>query len=169
MTHLSNYDFLFAGIVLVSALFAIIRGGVAEILSLSTWFIAILVMQRYADMLSHFIPDAINNSLLRSLIAYLIAFIGVAIIITIIKKIFNQLISKLGLGGLNYLLGAVFGVVRGLIVCALLIITLEIFNLDSQHGWRKSSFAPLLTPLVSMVVNAIPENIRHLNHEPGKS
>ena len=43
--HLSNYDFIFGAIILVSIVFGIFRGGVAELLSMSTWFIALFDAQ----------------------------------------------------------------------------------------------------------------------------
>jgi len=169
MAHLSNYDFLFGSIILISAVLAIIRGGVAELLSLSTWFIAFFVMRNYAAQIEQFIPQVITNQLFRSLITYIISFIGIAIVITVIKMIFNKAIAKFGLGGLNYMIGAAFGIIRGLIICSLLVILMEMFNIDKEHSWNKSWFSPILTPAVSMIVNAIPDNVKNLNHEIGAS
>ena len=167
MIHLSNYDFVFACIILVSAVLAIIRGGVAELLSLSTWFIAFFVMRRYANIIERFIPDMISNELLRSFLTYLLAFLLVALFMALLKIVFHKLIQSLGLGGLNYMLGGIFGILRGLIICALLILLLEIFNFDTQRNWQQSWFSPILVPIVSMIVNAIPDRVKNLNHEIG--
>lgn len=169
MFHLSNYDFLFGSLVLISAGIAIIRGGIAELLSLSTWFIALFVMRHYAAYLDQIIPSLISNHLLRSLITYILAFSGVAIAITLLKLLFNKAIAKLGLGGINYMLGAIFGTIRGIIICALIIIVSEMFNLDSGHSWNKSWFAPILLPTVQLIINAIPANIKNINQEIGKN
>lgn len=167
MLHLTNYDFIFGAIILASAILAAIRGCITELLSLSTWFIALFVMQRYSSHIQKIIPQVVNNGLLRSLIAYIIAFLAVAIIIAIIKKIFHKFICSFGLGGLNNLLGFLFGIVRGLIICALIIIIMEMFNLDDSHGWEKSWFSPILKPTVKLIIDAIPNRVKNINHEIG--
>lgn len=163
MPHLSNYDFVFAAIILISALLALIRGGVAELLSLSTWFIALFVMRNYAIFIEAYLPAIVSNELLRSLLTYIIAFLIVAIIITIIKAIFHKAIRNLGLNGLNGLIGLLFGVGRGIILCALIILLVEIFNLDPKHDWQASWLSPILTPTVAFIVKAIPDKVKNLN------
>mgnify|MGYP000007457912 FL=1 len=165
--QLSNYDFVFGIIILISMLLAIFRGGVAELLSISTWFIALFVVRNYSELIERFIPNVVSNPLLRSLLSYLLAFLAVAVVITIIKIIFHKIIHSAGLGGLNYALGAVFGIIRGFIIGALLIIVMEMFNFDKTHSWQKSWFSPVLIPTVTMIVNAIPERIKNINQEIG--
>lgn len=168
MPHLSNYDFLFASIILISAALATIRGGVSELLSISTWFIALFVTRNYAEFIERYIPEIISNELFRSLITYIISFIGVAIIITLLKMTFNKAISKTGLSGLNYLLGALFGIVRGIIICSLLVILMEMFSIDKDKGWNNSWFSPILKPAVNMIISATPKDMENLNNEIGK-
>ncbi len=153
--NLSNYDFIFGIIILVSTIFGVIRGGVAELLATSSWFIALFVMHEYSEHIKELIPTVVENNILRSLIGYVIAFIGVAIVITIIKLAFHKVIKNLGLGGLNYLIGALFGVARGLIICALLIIVVEFFHFDLQQKWRTSVINPVLLPTIAIIVDQI--------------
>lgn len=163
MLHLSNYDFVFGALIMISAFLAMLRGGIVELLSLSTWFIALFVMRHYAKLIELYMPTVISNQLFRSLLTYIIAFLGVAIIISIIKAIFQKAINNLGLGSLNITLGAIFGIIRGVIISALLIILIEIFNLDTTHSWQHSVLSPILVPSVAVIINAIPNNIKGLN------
>lgn len=151
--HLSNYDFIFGAIIIISIVFGILRGGVAELLSMSTWFIALFVMRKYSTDIEKIIPQLISNSMLRSLLSYIIAFIAVAIIIMLIKMVFHKFIQRLGLGGLNYFIGALFGIARGLVISALIIMVVEMFNMDDKHTWQSSVISPLLVPTVNMIVS----------------
>lgn len=151
--HLSNYDFIFGAIILVSVIFGIFRGGVAELLSMSTWFIALFVMRKYSGEIEKLIPQLVSNSMLRSLVSYIVAFIAVAIVIMLIKIMFHKFIHSLGLGGLNYFIGALFGIARGLVISALIIVVVEMFNMDDKHTWKSSVISPLLVPTVNMIVN----------------
>ncbi|MCE2706628.1 MAG: CvpA family protein [Proteobacteria bacterium] len=157
-----NYNLIFLGIVVISAIFALIRGGITEILSISSWFIALWLMHKFGNYVNNFIPQNVSNPFLRSVIIYAAIFILVAISIAILKKIFASLISTLGLGGLNYLLGFIFGILRGVFICAFLIIIIEIFNLDPLHNWKNSTAYPIIRPIVKLIIDAIPENIKNL-------
>ena len=97
---------------------------------------------------------------------FVAAFIFVAIIMAIIKKLCANFIKSVGLGGLNYLLGAVFGVVRGILICAILIIGIEMLNLDPSHAWQKSRLYNIINPVVEWVADAIHREIKELPKPP---
>jgi membrane protein required for colicin V production len=92
----------------------------------------------------------------------------VALVMTVLKIILHKFVKSIGLSGLNYAIGGLFGIVRGIIVCALVIILIEMFNTDEQHSWQKSWLSPILTPCVGFIVDAVPERIKNINHEAGK-
>ena len=165
----SNYDILFFGIISFSAILAFVRGGIVEILSLSVWFIAFWVMHKFGYALDGFIPASINNHLVRSAIIFIVSFIIIAIIIAIIKKLLANVINAIGLGGLNYLIGVLFGIVRGILICSLLVIGIKMLNLDNSNGWQKSRLYPVLEPVVSLIVNAIPKKFGELPKPPALS
>ena len=64
----SNYDVIFFAIIIFSAVMALIRGGVAEVLSLSIWFAAFGIMRHFGNQIDTFIPANISNQLVRSAI-----------------------------------------------------------------------------------------------------
>lgn len=162
----SNYDIIFFGIIAFSAIFAFIRGGMVEILSLSVWFIAFWVMNQFGGFMDKFIPASISNQLARSAIVFIVSFVTVAIIITIVKKILANAISAVGLSGLNYLIGVLFGIVRGVLICAILVIVIKMLNFDNHNEWQKSRLASLLEPVVSLIINTLPKKFGELPKPP---
>ena len=158
----STYDIVFIGIIASSAVLALIRGGLSEILSLSSWFITIWIMRKFGNLVDHLIPHSITNPLIRNALVFIIIFIIIAIIIALIKKLCNKFISSIGLNGVNYLLGVVFGVIRGILISALLIILIEIMNFDPAHSWQKAKSAMVIEPVVIWIVDLVPERIHDL-------
>jgi membrane protein required for colicin V production len=158
----SSYDIIFLGIIAFSAILALIRGGITELLSLSVWFIAFWVMHRYGTWLDNYLPNSVTNQLARSCIIFMCAFIAVAIGMAIIKRLCASIISSIGLGGLNYLLGFAFGIIRGILFCAVLIIVIEMLNLDPANSWQNSRLYPVLAPAVEWIANTIPSRIKEL-------
>lgn len=158
--HLSNYDIAFLCIITLSAIIALFRGGIAELLSISTWFIALFIMRHYQNQLNQLIPQIISNEMLKALVRYVIAFVGVAIVITMIKFVLHRFVKNFGLSGLNYSIGFLFGVGRGIIICALIIVVLQIFHFSGKEEWKHSILSPLLIPTVEYIINAVPEQVK---------
>ena len=162
----TNYDVIFICIIGASTVFALFRGAVNELLSLSVWFISFIIMQRFGDLIEAKIPQNITNEIIRKLIVFIIAFILVAIIIAIIKKLCTSIIKNIGLGGLNYLLGALFGLIRGILICSILILVVESFRIDKNHDWQKSHLNFILAPSVKAITQSISEHINELPKPP---
>lgn len=151
--HLTNYDFLFAAIIGASTVLAMMRGGVAQLLSLSTWFIALFVTRHYNEKIESIIPDLVSNGMLRTLLGYIIAFVAVAICITIIKMIFHKFIHSFGLNGFNIALGALFGFARGVIICSIIVVFIEMIGMDKAHSWHDSLVSPIIKPTMNLLIS----------------
>lgn len=156
----SNYDIIFFGIIALSTIAALFRGAVAELLSLSVWAFAFWFMQNYGGIISSHLPTEIpNNMLLRNIIVFIVVFIITAIMAKILKAILASLIKGIGLGGLNYALGLVFGALRGILICAVLIIVISMFKLDRNHSYEDSKLYPFLKPFISWIASSVPQKV----------
>ncbi|MBP9741826.1 MAG: CvpA family protein [Burkholderiales bacterium] len=154
----SNYDLIFLGIILFSAIVALFRGAIAEIFSLGVWIISFIVLHRFSFLLDKYIPNNITNPFLRSAIIFISSFIIIAILMAIIKHVCTSIINSTGLGGLNRFLGIVFGIVRGILICAVLVLIIEILKLDAQHSWRNAKLYPVISPVLNFVTHSIPSS-----------
>lgn len=162
----SNYDIIFFGIIAFSAVLAFIRGGIVEILSLSTWFIAFWALHKFGTSLEPFIPSNISNSLLRSIIIFVVIFLVIAIAMALIKKLLANFINTIGLGGLNYIIGIGFGIIRGIFACALLIIVIQMLDLDNSKSFAQAKLYPVLAPVVDWIIDAIPHSVKNIPKPP---
>src|SRR5579863_1651790 len=162
----STYDIIFFGIIAFSAVLAFIRGGIVEILSLSTWFIAFWALHKFGTSLEPFIPNSISKDLLRSIIIFIVIFLIIAIAMAILKKLLANFINTIGLGGLNYIIGIGFGIIRGIFACALLIIVIQMLDLDSSKSYAKSKLYPVLSPVVNWIIDAIPHSVKNIPKPP---
>lgn len=159
--QLTNYDVFFLIIIGGSTVLAAIKGGVAQLLSTSIWFIALFVTKNYNSKIEEYIPHAVSNEMLRTLVTYIIAFLLVAIVVTIIKIIFHSVIRGFGLSGMNIAIGGLFGFIRGVIICSIIIIIIEMFGMDKEHSWNNALFSPIIKPAVNMLINNV-DNIKNI-------
>ncbi|MCC2645492.1 MAG: hypothetical protein K0R94_1270, partial [Burkholderiales bacterium] len=96
----------------------------------------------------------------------IVIFLIVAIVMALIKKLLANFITTIGLGGLNYMIGIGFGIIRGIFACALLIIVIQTLNLDNNKSYTQSKLYPILFPVVNWITEAIPNSVKNIPKPP---
>lgn len=141
-------DFIIIGIVVFSLLVSLWRGFVREVLSLAGWVIAFFVASKFyapmSQLLLQFNSVYLNNSeYLRNGIAAAVLFIAVLIVSGIINALLSQLVDKTGLSGTDRVLGAGFGLLRGVFIVAAILFFLDTFTAFNQSElWKESQLIP---------------------------
>jgi len=130
-------DIIILCIVAISALIGVFRGLIKEALSLASWFAAIVAGTLFSAQLADLIENLINNASLRRIAAFAILFIGVILAGSLISNLVSKLTQAAGLKGVDRTLGAIFGVLRGVII--MLIIVLVGIQLDISQHWFDGS------------------------------
>ena len=109
-------DIILIGVMLVSALLAMIRGFMREILSIAAWVIAaVATLYAYAK----FLPLAksyFNNDVVAAAVLVGGTFLGTLLIVSIITVRFSDMVLDSRVGALDRTLGFLFGLARGLII-----------------------------------------------------
>ncbi|MBK1694224.1 hypothetical protein CKO09_05655 [Chromatium weissei] len=140
----------------LSALVGWIRGIVRELLSLITW-IASLV---FAWWLHRHIADLLSAQIAQPSLRIAIAFTGLMfvglIIGAILTAIANTFIHKVGLTRVNHVIGLLFGMLRGLIIVAMLVFLAALTPLPTTVWWQESSFISYLLNGANGFINQIP-------------
>ena len=143
-----NFDVILLGVIILSGLIAFFRGFIQESLSLVLWifaFAATMVLNEYLDP---YISVYIANEEIKRIASIFIIFTGIIFSGGFVIKIIKNLTHWSGMGGLDRLLGALFGCVRGiiLIIIIYLIVPVDIkqseFILQSKSGPLLDKFAP---------------------------
>src|ERR1700761_5017564 len=151
-------DLLVIGIVIASAVYATYRGFVAETLSIFAWAVA-----AFATL--YFAPAAVPllNGMFSPVIATLAAYIGVFLLVLIplsfVSYRFAQGVQSSALGTLDRSMGAVFGIIRGLILIAMayLLFTL-IVPIRNQPGWIADAWTlPLIQDTGDVLLSLVPD------------
>jgi membrane protein required for colicin V production len=143
-----NFDVILLSIILLSGLIAFFRGFIQESLSLALWVFAFAATMFLDEYLDPYISVYITNEEIKRIASLVIIFAGIIFSGGFLIKIIKNLIHWSGMGGLDRLLGVVFGCLRGaiLIVVIYLIMPLDIkqseFIHQSKSGPLLEKFAP---------------------------
>jgi membrane protein required for colicin V production len=109
-------DFILIGVMLVSALLAMIRGFMREILSIAAWVIAAIATLYAYSRLLPYAKSYFNNDILAAGAVIGGTFLGTLLIVSIITVRFSDMVLDSRVGALDRTLGFLFGLARGLII-----------------------------------------------------
>lgn len=153
-------DFLFIAIIAVSGLISLYRGFVREVFSVATWVVAIWVGIRFAGATAEYLPAAFSDETLRLGIAFAILFILVLIIGGIAGIIATRLVRGTGLTGTDRSLGIVFGLLRGVLIIALLVFLASLTLIPEESWWQESRLVPQFERVVGWVFSQLPDTLQ---------
>lgn len=154
-------DSVVAIILLLSALFALWRGLVRELLTIinlagasaSSWLFAknlLPITDKFLDVDRSLsakeqakVPDiwgVIPPPLMSTVLSYALIFFGVLIVLSIIGYFIGNAVKALGLGPADKILGFVFGAARGFLIVFLLYLPIGYFlSFDKLPAWAQES------------------------------
>ena len=131
-------DLAVIAIVGLSVLLSVIRGLVREVLALAAWVVAFVAANLLAGAAAQWMPEGLPTEELRLLAGFLSVFIGVLIAMSLLAMLASKLVKSAGLGMEDRLLGAGFGLARGLLVVMILVLLAGLTPLPRQAVWRNA-------------------------------
>ncbi len=155
-------DMIAMGILVFSVLFALYRGLVSELLGISSWIIAGLgALYSYSPM-QPLMGKMIENEKIAGICGALLVALIILIILTIVNAHIGRRLRQSSLSGLDRILGLVFGLIRGILLIALLYIGVTMVVSDSQLEEIESEnmTVPYIEKTVNFLKNFVPENVR---------
>lgn len=156
-------DLAIASIIVLSALISLMRGFVREAISLTTWIVAAWVAIRFYDLLANQLAAYIHTPSLQAVVAFAILFIATLIIGGLINVLFSRLVEQTGLSGTDRLLGLIFGIARGILLVAVLILLGSMMDLPQDPWWSASQLIPHFQGLVTWLQSFVPQKIQELS------
>ncbi len=153
-------DFLFIALIAISGLISLYRGFVREVFSVLTWVVAIWVGIRFSGAAAAYLPAALSDETLRLGIAFAVLFILVLIVGGVIGIVATRVVRGTGLTGTDRSLGIVFGLLRGILIVALLVFLASLTLVPEESWWQESRLVPEFERIVGWVLDQVPESIQ---------
>ena len=138
------FDYAVLVIVGLSILLSVIRGLVREVLALLAWVVAFLVANLFSGKLATLMPEEIPSEELRVVAGFVTVFFGVLLVMSLAAIAVSRLVKRAGLGVEDRVLGALFGLARGVLVVLLLVALAGFTSLPRAPVWRNAMFSPAL-------------------------
>ncbi len=140
-------DWTFVAIVVLSMLLSVWRGFTHEAIALAGWVAAFILARVFHTMLADQLSLDIQPYDARRAIAWVAIFLVVLFAAHLIGWLARRLIAQTPLAVPDRIIGVGFGLLRGLAVCAAMIVVAKAFTtLPEKPWWQQSQFiSPLQT------------------------
>jgi membrane protein required for colicin V production len=129
------------------------KGLIIELATLAGMVLGIIAAYYFSERVSDFFSGyfTIGPSSMK-ILSYVLIFLAVLLISWIIGKIITKLVDMVMLGWLNKLLGAIFGLLKGVLVSAIIVLAIVYFDknekLITRQAKEKSMFFRALSAII---------------------
>ncbi len=156
---LNLLDIVYIVIMFISILFGILRGFIKELFSIIFLILAVVLSILFYKDIGYFFKKFINNPEVANFAGFVTTFLLILIAGIIITFLFKKLIVIGPLKSIDRLLGALFGFVRAILICSILLFGIIAFPGDRKGIVRKSQFSPYIFKVIKVIMEFVPEKI----------
>ena len=156
MVTLTAVDWILLAVLGLSMLLGIWRGLVQEVLSLAGWVAAFWLAQLYASQAAAWLPMEGSSQMLRHAAGFVAVFIAVLVATALVSWVVKKLLSAVGLGPLDRLLGSLFGLLRGLVILLAVTVVVGMTPMRESEAWQQAHGAPWLQQFLHVLKPVLP-------------
>ncbi len=151
-------DIVLLVILILTAIIGIFKGLVKQVIGLVAVIAGLVLASLYYEGAAGIFETFIKNRLLGNFLGFLLIFV----IVLIAGGILGHLITKAMKGPLaivNRLFGGIFGAVKGVLICGILVFALFTFRV-AKPVLETSVLAPVCLGVTRAAINLIPADLR---------
>ena len=156
-----SVDIIIISIVLLSLIFGWVRGLTKEMLSIIAWFgggyLAVILFPYTKELARSYI----NHGLIADFVTICGLFVLFLTIISIFNYFCSNFIKKSVLNITDKALGAIFGIMRGILIVAILDLVIAQCMLNETPKWiEDSKLRPTITSVSDFIILILPDPIQ---------
>lgn len=164
---LNALDIAFLAITGFFAMKGLLRGFLRELASLVGLYLGFRLATLYSPQAEPLLRPWLKNDAYVGVAAWIVVFVGALILVWLAVRVLTTLLKITMLSGLDHAAGGAFGLIKGGLVCAILLTLLNIV-LPQADFTTQSRLAPLLQPGADYLTQFLPENLRHMARMGGE-
>jgi membrane protein required for colicin V production len=151
------FDLAILATLVLSTLFAFIRGFIRELIALVAWVVGFAAAFAFAPLVGGWIPEIPGYPAVRYLIAFAAILIAALVVGALIAGPLVRVIHAAGLGFVDRFLGSMFGVARGVLLVLAFVLVAGLTTLPRANWWQNSALAPPFVAAALVLKPWLPE------------
>ncbi len=135
---LNSLDYIILILIAFSAVIGIWRGFVREALSLAVWGGAFWLGYVASPILAVYLDGLIAEQTVRLVAAFVLVFLAVHVLGFFVARLLSTIIKSIGLRAVDRVAGAGFGILRGVIAIAAIVLVAGMTPLREEAFWQQA-------------------------------
>jgi membrane protein required for colicin V production len=131
-------DYAVIAVLVLSIAWGAWRGLVHEVISLAGWILAFVAANLLAAPLAEMFPSGMRPEL-RVVVAFVVIFVGTLVLAALLSALVTGFIKVSVLHSLNRWLGALFGLLRGVLILIAFALVAGLTTLPRKPVWTESA------------------------------
>ena len=156
---MTMFDLIAVLVVVISVGFSIWRGLVREVLALLSWILAFWLAKLFAAVVAGWLPDSWTHQGLRIATGFVAVMLVTILILSLLSALLVHLVKVAGLTTSDRALGAVFGLLRGMLIVVILVLIGGMTSEPREPYWRRALFAGPLEKVALQIKPWLPEDV----------
>ncbi len=148
---LTGWDYLLLLVSGFSIVLGLLRGVIRTVFALAAWVVALLGTPQFG-------PIAVEMAGFeeQAWVILALTFVALFAAVRLIGTLVGKAVAGVGLSGLDRVAGAAFGVVRALVIVALIVAAARLTGMDQGPAWQEARSRPLLDWIAVMIDPYLP-------------
>lgn len=151
------FDYTVLTILGASVVLSVMRGFTRELIALLAWLAAFVAAFTASGTVAGWLTNSISDEAVRAMTAFVAVFVGTLLLVSVLGLMLSNAVRKAGLGAEDRLLGALFGVARGLLIVMVGVLLAGLTPLPRQPAWVNAMLSPPLEALAGSVKPWLPQ------------
>lgn len=154
-------DLIFIVILAISILLGLMRGAIREVLSLVGLGASIYLAFKFSDTLAKtYVSQIFEDPRISYIVTFILIIVATLFTVTLVNLFFSQLLKASGLSFVNRFFGMIFGVIRGTVICSILVLIIGFVpGITSEKWWKDSSLAPVFKNITKASLKYLPDEV----------
>jgi membrane protein required for colicin V production len=157
--HVIWVDFAILILLGLSMLVSLWRGFTREALSLLAWIAAFWVGFTFAHLPAHYLTGYVSTPSARLALGFLGLFLVTLLLGGVVNYLVCKLVDTTGMSGTDRMLGIFFGLGRGIVLVALLVLLAGLTPMPHDPWWKASLFIRHFEQLAIWMRDLLPPEI----------
>lgn len=155
---MATLDWIFLAVLLASMVVGAWRGLVFEVLSLLSWAVAFFAAQWFAADAAQWLPMSGAAEPLRYAAGFVVVFVLGIFAGGLVAFLVKKLVTAVGLRPADRMLGAGFGLLRGVLLLLAVTIVAGMTPLHTAEAWQQATGPHMSKTLLGLLKPVLPED-----------
>jgi membrane protein required for colicin V production len=158
--QVSLTDWILLGVLLISMTVGFWRGLVYEVLSLAGWVAAFILAQWLASDVVQVLPFLKGAAAtVQYAVAFVLVFVAALFAAGLLSWLIKKMVETVGLRPVDRSLGAIFGLLRGVLLLLCVAVVLQLLGLSAEPWWQNAQGPAWLNVLLNGLRPVLPQSL----------